>query len=93
MRLILCEDPLVPTQVHPYFAFEASVAASLGIPCSLIRFEDLVESQDAAGAVRSVLEAAAPEAGVYRGWMMDPERKSFFPIKFIIRIGSPSPRR
>lgn len=74
MRLILCKDPLVPTQVHPYFAFEASVAASLGIPCSLISFEDLVESQDAADAVRSVLEASAPEPGVYRGWMMEPER-------------------
>ena len=38
MRLLFCKDPLVPTQVDPYLAFEASVAASLGIPCSLISF-------------------------------------------------------
>lgn len=74
MRLIFCFDPQAPSQVHPYFAFEASVADSLGIPYLLVGFEPLVEPTDVRGAVRSVPEASAPDFGVYRGWMLSPER-------------------
>ena len=63
-------NPRVPDAAY---ANEVVAVERLGIGVSIVRFEALVDEDDAEGAVRRV--APAPEEGevsVYRGWMMTP---------------------
>src|SRR6476469_4934319 len=52
---------------------EAEVAERLGIEWSVIDYEALVNSSDAARAVQRVA-ALKGETAVYRGWMLRPEQ-------------------
>ena len=73
MRLLFSSDPPNPRIPDAVYANEVAAVERLGIGVSLVRFEALVDEDDAEGAVRRV--APAPEEGeigVYRGWMMTP---------------------
>lgn len=73
LRMLFCADPLNASQPDPTYAEEMAAAERIGIDCDLIRFESLVDDQDAERAVRRVKSATAPTPGVYRGWMLRPE--------------------
>ena len=74
MRLIFCSDPMNPRLPDVAYASEVAAADRLGVECSLISFEALVDERDADRAVRRVTPAPEEaEVGVYRGWMMTPE--------------------
>ena len=75
MRLVFCSDPLEPRRPDSSFADEAAAAERLGIGRSLVNFEALAENFGAERAVHRVSPAPEDgEGGVFRGWMMTPER-------------------
>lgn len=70
MILLLCADPLNPRRADPAFAAEAGAAARAGFTVALLAYERLAHDQDAAGALGQLPPRAAPEACLYRGWML-----------------------
>ena len=75
MRLLFSSDPMNPRRPDADYADETAAAQRSGLDFSLVRFEALVDEQDAEGAVRRVAPASEEgEVGVYRGWMMTPDK-------------------
>ena len=75
MRVLFDSDPMNPRVSDVAYAHEAAAAERLGIPCSLVNFEALVDEGDAERAVRRVAPVSEEgESGVYRGWMVTPEQ-------------------
>lgn len=74
MRVVLCADPLAPRRPDPAFEDEVAAVERLGLAYDLVDFEALVNDDDPRQAVRRVAEQTAPVAGLYRGWMLKPER-------------------
>lgn len=74
MKIVFCEHPLQPRQVDEDYQAEAAAAAAAGISHVVVNFEALVNSGDAARAVRRVPAQDEPMLGIYRGWMLRPER-------------------
>ncbi len=75
MRLLFSSDPMNPRRPDADYADESAAAQRIGLDFSLVRFEALVDEQDAEGAVRRVAPASEEGAvGVYRGWMMTPDK-------------------
>lgn len=73
MRIISCSDYWNPLAPDPVYEAEFAAAQKLGITCSLINFEALIEQQNALKAVRRVEEEAnGSEVALYRGWMLKP---------------------
>jgi len=72
--MLFCADPLDASRPDPVYEGELAAAEQLGVACDLIRFESLVDDHDAEHAVRRVKAATASTTGVYRGWMLRPER-------------------
>ncbi len=72
MRILFCSDPLDIGAVDPSYAAEAAAATRAGIAVSRVDYEALVDEGDPRRAVRKV--QAAEDVGVYRGWMLRPER-------------------
>ena len=74
LRMLFCADPLNPGHPDPAYDGEMLAAQQAGIDCDLINFEALVDDGDAQRAVRRVTPTHDPITGVYRGWMLRPER-------------------
>jgi hypothetical protein len=74
MRLIFCSDPLDLRKPDPMYEAEVSAAEGLGLEYALVSYEALVNDNDPLKAVRRVAEQANPEPGLYRGWMLKPEK-------------------
>lgn len=72
MRVIFPAAPFAPNQPDRTFAREVAAADAAGLARSLLDYEALVNDQDVARAVRRVPTLAAPEAVIYRGWMLRP---------------------
>jgi len=72
--MLFCADPLNPGHLDPAYDAEMLAAQQAGIDCDLINFEALVDDGDAKRAVRRVTPTDDPVTGVYRGWMLRPER-------------------
>jgi hypothetical protein len=73
-RIVFCADPFDPTMPDPAYQAELSATSEIGISSDLIQYEALVDELDADRAVRRVRAADEPMLGVYRGWMLRPER-------------------
>ncbi|HEU5198105.1 MAG TPA: ATP-grasp domain-containing protein [Ktedonobacterales bacterium] len=58
--------------VDALYEREAEAAQQAGLEYTLLNVEALVDEQDALAATRRIAPAAAPEVGVYRGWMLRP---------------------
>jgi hypothetical protein len=71
--ILFCDDPLSQRAPDPSYAAEAEAVRTLGAEHALVGYEALVGG-DAAGAVRRVPASASARLGVYRGWMLRPER-------------------
>lgn len=75
MRLLFDQDPMNPRISDAAYAHEVAAAERLGITCSLVSFEALVDEGDAERAVLRVAPASEEgEIGVYRGWMVTPKQ-------------------
>ncbi len=75
MRLLFNQDPMNPRISDAAYAHEVAAAERLGITCSLVSFEALVDEGDAERAVLRVAPASEEgEIGVYRGWMVTPKQ-------------------
>jgi len=73
MRLIFTSDPLNPRRPDYSYQDEYEAAQRLGLECSLINLEALVDEGDAEKAVRRVTPSAeGGELAIYRGWMITP---------------------
>ena len=72
MRVIFCSDYWNPLAPDAAYETEINAAKKLGLACSLISFETLVEEQNAPRAVRKVEAASNEEMAIYRGWMLKP---------------------
>ena len=72
--MLFCADPLDASRPDPTYEGEMAAAERLSVDCDLIRFESLVDDLDAERAIRRVTTATKPTTGVYRGWMLRPER-------------------
>ena len=73
MRILFCADPWNASQVDPMYEGEQKAAEQAGFVTSLIQFEALLEQREAR-ALRRVDVAKTPEAGIYRGWMLQPQQ-------------------
>jgi hypothetical protein len=74
MRVIFCADPMNVRSPDPDYVREVEAAERAGFTMDLISFEALVNENDAARAVRRVVEGASDELALYRGWMLRPEQ-------------------
>jgi len=84
MRLIFTSDPLNPRRPDYSYADEYAAAESLGIPCSLISLEALVDEGDPEKSLKRVAPSAeVNELAVYRGWMITPDEYTGFYDAFI----------
>lgn len=72
MRILLCVDPLDIGRVDPSYEAEAKAAVEAGFAWARVDYEALVDERDPVRAVRKV--EAGEELGLYRGWMLRPER-------------------
>jgi hypothetical protein len=74
MMIVLCRDPLEPTQPDRSFGAEAAAIERLGLPFILVDHDTLVRDDDAVRAVRRVPEQPEPILAAYRGWMVTPSQ-------------------
>ncbi len=71
--IIFCTDPLRPHRLDPLYAAEYMAARVAGFAVTMLRFEALVEEQDAGLAVQDIMPLLQHETGIYRGWMLTPD--------------------
>src|SRR5579872_2669436 len=71
---LFCADPLRPRTPDEAYQPEIAAVRRAGAPYALISYEALMDETDAARAVRFVPEQPTPTLGIYRGWMLRPER-------------------
>lgn len=75
MTLVLfCQDPLAPRAPDPAYKREFQAAAHAGFRTALVDFEALVQAGDATAAVQKIARVFPRQQGIYRGWMLSPER-------------------
>ncbi len=73
-RILFCADPLDKRRVDSVYELEAAAASGQGVAYDLLDFEALIDDGNASSAVRRVSAQSGPARGVYRGWMLRPER-------------------
>jgi hypothetical protein len=74
MKLLFCSDPLNPHQPDEVYQAEAAAAQRLSIPFTLVDHDALTHDNDPVKAVRRVPQQPEPGLGIYRGWMLTPEK-------------------
>jgi hypothetical protein len=98
VKILFASDPMRARQVDPAHVAEAAAAVQSGFAFSSIDLEALVDRSDAQRAVRSVdRSASGNEIGIYRGWMMTPEKYALLydalAAKGILLINTPAAYR
>ena len=74
MRLLYPCDPFDQRKPDPAYDPEVEVAEKLGLAYSVVNYEALVSSNNPLKAVQRVEQARKVATGIYRGWMLRPER-------------------
>lgn len=74
MLLVLCRDPLEPSQPDQAFGSQIAAIERLGLPYVLIDHDALVNYGASARALRRVPEQPDPVLAAYRGWMVTPSQ-------------------
>jgi ATP-grasp domain, R2K clade family 3 len=72
--LLFCANPLHQRLPDDVYLAEVEAAHRAGAPYALVSYEALVDERDAVRAVRLVPEQPTATIGIYRGWMLRPER-------------------
>src|SRR5690349_6071824 len=74
MLLVLCRDPLEPSQPDRAFGAEVAAIERLGLPFVLIDHDALVRGDEPGRVVRRLPERPEPVLAAYRGWMVTPSQ-------------------
>lgn len=74
MIIVFCSNPLELGKPDPAYEAEVSAVKSLGLEYVLVNYEALTNENDLPRAVRRVAESSSSELGLYRGWMLRPEK-------------------